>query len=476
MANNNMMWESELAKLKKQYWSLVAKSLKEKMDKPRFSHNSCRERWEAHQAGTALKELELDSDQEGRAAIRIQRVKSQKEKRALEQQQAEQAAEAYERSKAEKEKFLAERAGRVFKNTLKRNEKQRAEQEKKDSVEAKRRRKLQEEADRKAAKKHARDEKRRQRAIKRQSKKQRKLDREAQKEQERVNRRAAELQAQLDRQEAVKAKTKAKLQELQTHATDKQVVNDVMAAALSRAMGGAAVNGSDGMDVGSPSTPRTGRDTTGHAPFPAPVDFFSNAPSPKSYEGTVPAKKADDEADEVTKTLRLALTGEQIRDLAASTFGATISGTKEEMLDELASAEKRISRVQLVDIAKKRGVAWSGSKAEIRIKLARDEAGLLGFYGTDFHEKLLAGAKPSEITPRKRRDLKRCSDANTLDGGSSKKIKQSHAHQEQNVNDASPQSHVNGPNGSTSAPNGAHVGDAGAPAHEGADGVPDTAG
>ncbi|KAI7083280.1 hypothetical protein KC356_g7690 [Hortaea werneckii] len=90
-------YQLEVQKVYERKWREVAVVLAEKLRKKKYTAKACKERFDAVKAGTALKAIELDSDQEGRKLMREERIAANKARRA------EQAAEA-QRLEAEKQR------------------------------------------------------------------------------------------------------------------------------------------------------------------------------------------------------------------------------------------------------------------------------------------------------------------------------------------------------------------------------------
>ncbi|KAI7277501.1 hypothetical protein KC345_g6578 [Hortaea werneckii] len=81
-------YKLEVQKVYERKWREIAAVLAQKLRKKKYTAKACKERFEAVRAGTALKAIELDSDQEGRKLLREERIAANKARRA------EQAAEA----------------------------------------------------------------------------------------------------------------------------------------------------------------------------------------------------------------------------------------------------------------------------------------------------------------------------------------------------------------------------------------------
>lgn len=87
-------------------------------EKKKYTAKACKERWDALQDGTALKPIELDSDQEGRRKMRESRITEAKRLRAKAKEEAKRAKQAEEDAKTDKKR----------KETLKIHEKREAQQ------------------------------------------------------------------------------------------------------------------------------------------------------------------------------------------------------------------------------------------------------------------------------------------------------------------------------------------------------------
>lgn len=66
--------DSEIAKLREKKWLQVASHVADLIQKKKYTARLCRERYDSLMDGTALKPIELDSDQEGRAEMRMSRI------------------------------------------------------------------------------------------------------------------------------------------------------------------------------------------------------------------------------------------------------------------------------------------------------------------------------------------------------------------------------------------------------------------
>ena len=70
--------DKEIAKLREKKWLQVATHVADLIQKKKYTQRLCRERYESLMDGTALLPIELDSDQEGRAELRISRITTNK--------------------------------------------------------------------------------------------------------------------------------------------------------------------------------------------------------------------------------------------------------------------------------------------------------------------------------------------------------------------------------------------------------------
>lgn len=66
--------DSEIAKLREKKWLQVASHVADLIQKKKYTARLCHERYDSLMDGTALKPIELDSDQEGRAEMRNSRI------------------------------------------------------------------------------------------------------------------------------------------------------------------------------------------------------------------------------------------------------------------------------------------------------------------------------------------------------------------------------------------------------------------
>jgi len=70
--------EKEIAKLQSKKWTQVASHVAELISKKKYTAKLCRERYDGLMDGSAIKPIELDSDQEGRAEMRRTRITTNK--------------------------------------------------------------------------------------------------------------------------------------------------------------------------------------------------------------------------------------------------------------------------------------------------------------------------------------------------------------------------------------------------------------
>jgi len=92
--------EKEIAKLQNKKWAQVASHFAELISKKKYTSKLCRERYDSLMDGSAIKPIELDSDQEGRAEMRRTRISTNKRLR-------EEAAAAQELEEERKAAALA---------------------------------------------------------------------------------------------------------------------------------------------------------------------------------------------------------------------------------------------------------------------------------------------------------------------------------------------------------------------------------
>jgi hypothetical protein len=99
--------EKQIAKLQEKKWLQVATHVAELIQKKKYTPKLCRERYDGLMDGTALPPIELDSDQEGRATMRADRISTNKRLREeaaaaqeLEEERKAAAAAANKESKA----------------------------------------------------------------------------------------------------------------------------------------------------------------------------------------------------------------------------------------------------------------------------------------------------------------------------------------------------------------------------------------
>lgn len=89
--------EKEIAKLHEKKWLQVAAHVADLIQKKKYTPRLCRERYDSLMDGTALKPIELDSDQEGRAEMRMNRIANN---RRLREEAAAAAQQEEEQKKA----------------------------------------------------------------------------------------------------------------------------------------------------------------------------------------------------------------------------------------------------------------------------------------------------------------------------------------------------------------------------------------
>ncbi|GAB1732326.1 hypothetical protein NU195Hw_g3824t1 [Hortaea werneckii] len=97
-------YKLEVQKVCERKWREISAVLAEKLRKKKYTAKACKERFESVKAGTALKAIELDSDQEGRKLLREERIAANKARRA------EQAAEAQRLEDEKQRKHEAKQA------------------------------------------------------------------------------------------------------------------------------------------------------------------------------------------------------------------------------------------------------------------------------------------------------------------------------------------------------------------------------
>lgn len=98
--------EKEIAKLQNKKWAQVASHFADLIQKKKYTQKLCRERYDSLMDGTAIKPIELDSDQEGRAEMRRTRIFNNKRLReeAAAAQQLEEERKAAARAAKKKTK------------------------------------------------------------------------------------------------------------------------------------------------------------------------------------------------------------------------------------------------------------------------------------------------------------------------------------------------------------------------------------
>ncbi|KAM0721156.1 hypothetical protein Q7P37_003443 [Cladosporium fusiforme] len=118
--------DKEIAKLRDKKWLQVAAHVADLIQKKKYTAKLCRERYDGLMDGTALKPIELDSDQEGRAEMRANRIATNKR---LREEAAAMAAQEEELKKAARiTKKEAQAANKAVKIT--RAQKKKVEMEK----------------------------------------------------------------------------------------------------------------------------------------------------------------------------------------------------------------------------------------------------------------------------------------------------------------------------------------------------------
>lgn len=107
--------DKEIAKLREKKWLQVATHVADLIQKKKYTQRLCRERYESLMDGTALLPIELDSDQEGRAELRISRITTNK--RLREEAAAAQELEDQQRTAARMAKKEARAANVIVRIT-----------------------------------------------------------------------------------------------------------------------------------------------------------------------------------------------------------------------------------------------------------------------------------------------------------------------------------------------------------------------
>ncbi len=136
-----LKYESQMQKLEERKWKEVSSMLADRLKgKKKYTATACKERWDALLDGTALKPIELDSDQEGRKAMREARTSDAIARRAeakLEVQRAKEAAAAKKKEAREaKEEFHRKRTERKMLKQVEKEENLFMQTEKKQAVDA----------------------------------------------------------------------------------------------------------------------------------------------------------------------------------------------------------------------------------------------------------------------------------------------------------------------------------------------------
>ena len=95
--------EREIARVRARRWGQVASHVADLMQKRKYTSKACKERFDGLLDGTALKPIELDSDQGGRAEMRINRIANNKLARAEAAEALNKALEAKKKKREDKE-------------------------------------------------------------------------------------------------------------------------------------------------------------------------------------------------------------------------------------------------------------------------------------------------------------------------------------------------------------------------------------
>ncbi|GAB7323588.1 hypothetical protein MBLNU13_g07082t1 [Cladosporium sp. NU13] len=113
--------EKEIAKLQNKKWAQVASHFADLIQKKKYTQKLCRERYDSLMDGTAIKPIELDSDQEGRAEMRRTRIFTNKRLReeAAAAQQLEEERKAAARAAKKKTKAANVAASAAQRKTVK---------------------------------------------------------------------------------------------------------------------------------------------------------------------------------------------------------------------------------------------------------------------------------------------------------------------------------------------------------------------
>lgn len=107
--------DKEIAKLREKKWQQVATHVADLIQKKKYTQRLCRERYESLMDGSALTPIELDSDEEGRAELRVTRIATNK--RLREEAAAAQELEEQQRLAARMAKKEARAANVVVRIT-----------------------------------------------------------------------------------------------------------------------------------------------------------------------------------------------------------------------------------------------------------------------------------------------------------------------------------------------------------------------
>lgn len=105
--------DSEIAKLREKKWLQVASHVADLIQKKKYTARLCRERYDSLMDGTALKPIELDSDQEGRAEMRMSRIANNNRLRK------EAAAAAQIQEEHKKAALIAKKEAQAFNKVIK---------------------------------------------------------------------------------------------------------------------------------------------------------------------------------------------------------------------------------------------------------------------------------------------------------------------------------------------------------------------
>ena len=411
MEHNRKQYDKDLAAAEDRYWLRNAQFMKQRMGVPRFSINGVRRRHEARQAGTARKPLELDSDQEGRMLQRLDR------RRLRDEQQYE----------AEREQV------RCANELIKQNELRSLEAEQKEAKKAEReavRQQKHAEACIKKEQKEAeaiskREQKQIERAAKQckaaekissklETKRQQELAKQAKKDarkrilEHRKRRKALEAVA---RKTAILTDQQARLEAIANSEAHADLLREAVDPSL-EAAGDVEQSSVSLPDVVStshgktdPSRAKTARSKSSKQKRMAEQKIVDDEGYPVAStnrsvaegEEVKPHEAILDDDGESTGEFanspayiyRETLTIDQLRSLANERHIMT-TGDKKNILRLFVNADNAHTKKKLGNILKGRGLSQWGTKTEVITRLAKDDAGLLGKHGSDFHEKLVA--------------------------------------------------------------------------------------